>query len=228
MEQLVAAVRSVLASWDAPKAREYRRLHEISDDLGTAVILQRMVFGNAGGVSGAGVGFRRDPALGDRRLYMDFLIDAQGEDVVGGRHDAADVSELAAIAPDLLAEIERLCPLLERELGDAQEFELTVQDGELFLLQSRTAKRTPWAALKIATEQVREGLISPHAALARLDNLDLRQFDARASTHPKRARSVTPHPRVSGWRRGRWHSTPPQPARSHGPARPRSWSVPTR
>ena len=85
-EQLLAAAAAVLGSWDAPKAREYRRLHQIPDALGTAVILQRMVFGNAGGLSGAGVAFTRDPALGDRRLYMDFLLDAQGEDVVAGHH----------------------------------------------------------------------------------------------------------------------------------------------
>jgi pyruvate,orthophosphate dikinase len=173
LEQLVAAVGAVLASWDAPKARDYRRLHEIPDDLGTAVILQRMVFGNAGGVSGAGVGFTRDPALGERRLYMDFLLDAQGEDIVSGRQAVDGSSELAVIAPDLLAEIEQVRPRLEAEFGDAQEFELTVQEGELFLLQTRTAKRTPWAALRIATDQVHEGLISPETALTRLDDLDL-------------------------------------------------------
>jgi len=173
LDQLVAAVGAVLASWNAPKARDYRRLHDIPDDLGTAVILQRMVFGNAGGVSGAGVGFTRDPALGERRLYMDFLLDAQGEDVVAGRHTVEGVSELAAIAPDVLAEIEQACPRLEAEFGDAQEFELTVQEGEVFLLQTRTAKRTPWAALRIATDQVHEGLISPHTALAHLGELDL-------------------------------------------------------
>ena len=173
VDQLVAAVGAVLTSWGAPKARDYRRLREIPDDLGTAVILQRMVFGNAGGVSGAGVGFTRDPALGGRRLYMDFLLDAQGEDIVAGRQAVEGSSELAVIAPDLLAEIEQVCPRLEAEFGDAQEFELTAQEGELFLLQTRTAKRTPWAALRIATDHVHEGLISPETALARLDDLDL-------------------------------------------------------
>ena len=170
-EQLLAAATAVLDSWDAPKAREYRRLHGLADDLGTAVMLQRMVFGNAG-VSGAGVGFTRDPALGARRLYMDFLLDAQGEDIVAGRHTAEGVSDLAIIAPDVLAEIEQVCPRLEAEFGDAQEFELTVQDGELFLLQTRTAKRTPWAALQIATDQVHEGLISSQQALRRLEDID--------------------------------------------------------
>ncbi|HZO79312.1 MAG TPA: DUF47 family protein [Solirubrobacteraceae bacterium] len=173
VDQLAAAVAAVLTSWRAPKAREYRRMHEIPEDLGTAVILQRMVFGNAGGVSGTGVGFTRDPALGERRLYMDFVLDAQGEDIVAGRHTAEGTSELAVTAPELLAEIDSVCPRLESEFKDAQEFELTVQEGELFLLQTRSAKRTPWAALRIAIDQVHEGLISNTTALARLDRLDL-------------------------------------------------------
>ena len=187
--QLLAAAGAVLDSWDAPKAREYRRLHGLADDLGTAVILQRMVFGNAGGVSGAGVGFTRDPALGARRLYMDFLLDAQGEDIVAGRHTVEGVGELAAIAPDVLAEIEHICPRLEAEFGDAQEFELTVQDGGLFLLQTRTAKRTPWAALQIATDQVHEGLITSQQALRRLDAVDL---DAIRRVHVDASGAVRP------------------------------------
>lgn len=173
LDQLVAAVNAVLASWTAPKAHEYRRLHGISEDLGTAVILQRMVFGNAGGVSGAGVAFTRDPALGEHHLYIDFLLDAQGEDIVGGRQTAEGLGELAVAAPELVAEIERVAALLEAEFADAQEFELTVQESELFLLQTRTAKRTPWAALRIATDQVREGLISRSVALERLAPLNL-------------------------------------------------------
>jgi len=173
LEQVHAAVGAVLSSWEAPKAREYRNMHGISGRLGTAVILQRMVFGNAGGMSGAGVGFTRDPALGERRLYMDFLLNAQGEDVVAGRHTVEGVGELGVMAPDLLAEIEQACALLEAELGDAQEFEFTVQEGELFFLQTRTAKRTPWAALRIATDQVHEGMITEETALARLADLDL-------------------------------------------------------
>jgi len=172
-EQLIAAVDAVLESWDAPKAREYRRIHEIPADMGTAVILQRMVFGNAGGVSGAGVAFTRDPALGRHDLYVDFLPDAQGEDIVAGRLSPDGAGALAELAPDVLAEIERVCPRLEVEFGDAQEFEFTVQDGELFLLQSRAAKRTPWAALRIAVDQVHEGLISERTALARVAPFDL-------------------------------------------------------
>jgi len=173
LEQLDAAVGAVLSSWDAPKARQYRSMHGIPGHLGTAVILQRMVFGNAGGISGAGVGFTRDPALGERRPYLDFLLNAQGEDIVAGRHTVDGVGELGVIAPDVLAEIEQACTLLEAEFRDAQEFEFTVQEGELFFLQTRTAKRTPWAALRIATDQVHEGLISRETALARLGDVDL-------------------------------------------------------
>ena len=173
IEQLIAAVHAVLKSWVAPKARDYRRIHEIPADIGTAVILQRMVFGNAGGVSGAGVGFTRDPALGQRDLYLDFLPDAQGEDIVAGRLSLDGAGTLAEVAPDVLTEIEQLCPRLEAELGDAQEFEFTVQDGELFLLQTRPAKRTPWAALQIAVDQVHEGVISERDAIAHVETLDL-------------------------------------------------------
>jgi pyruvate, orthophosphate dikinase len=173
LDQLEQAVLAVLRSWAAPKARDYRHHLGLPEDLGTAVIVQRMVFGNAGGRSGSGVAFTRDPALGERRLYLDFLMDAQGEDVVSGRHRAHGAEDLAALAPDLHEAISEVCPVLEREFGDAQEFELTVEDGELFLLQTRTAKRTPWAALRIAVDQVEEGLIAPREALARLEGLDL-------------------------------------------------------
>lgn len=173
VEQLIAAVDAVLESWEAPKAREYRRIHEIPADMGTAVILQRMVFGNAGGISGAGVGFTRDPALGRHDLYLDFILDAQGEDIVAGRLGVDGDRTLADVAPDVLAEIGHVGPRLEAEFGDAQEFEFTVQDGELFLLQTRPAKRTPWAALQIAVDQVHEGLISERAAIARIETLDL-------------------------------------------------------
>ena len=173
LNQVEAAVRGVLESWDAPKAREYRRLHDLPETLGTAVILQRMVFGNAGGVSGSGVGFTRDPATGERRPYVEFLPDAQGEDIVGGRSTQDGAGQLALLAPEVNQRLGEVCQVLEAEFGDAQEFEFTVQDGALFLLQSRTAKRTPWAALRIAVDQVREGLLSTSEARGRLADLDL-------------------------------------------------------
>jgi len=171
--QLEEAVRAVLESWQAPKAREYRRLSDLPESMGTAVILQRMVFGNAGGLSGSGVAFTRDPTTGERDLYMDFLLDAQGEDVVSGRHAVDTAEELALLAPELHERIAGVCPVLESEFEDAQEFEFTIQDGALFLLQTRTAKRTPWAALRIAVDLVREEVIAPEVALERLAPLDL-------------------------------------------------------
>ncbi|MGO9489818.1 MAG: PEP/pyruvate-binding domain-containing protein [Solirubrobacteraceae bacterium] len=173
IDQVEAAVRAVLESWDAPKARDYRRLRDLPETLGTAIILQRMVFGNAGGLSGSGVGFTRDPATGDRRPYVEFLRDVQGEEIVGGRFTPDEGEQLALLAPEVNERLEEVCQALEAEFRDAQEFEFTLQDGELFVLQTRTAKCTPWAALHIAVDQVGEGLVSRSEARERLAGLDL-------------------------------------------------------
>lgn len=173
LEQAEAAIAAVFASWNSARAIEYRRLNDLPDSIGTAVTVQRMVFGNAGGTSGAGVAFTRDPAGGDNRLYVDFLFNSQGEDVVSGRFAAGDAERLQTVLPDVRARLETVRGMLEAEFRDAQEFEFTVQDGELFLLQTRSGKRTPWAALRIAVDQVREGLIAPDEALRRLDGIDL-------------------------------------------------------
>ena len=173
LEQAEAAIAAVFASWNSERAIEYRRLNDLPDSIGTAVTVQRMVFGNAGGTSGAGVAFTRDPAGGDNRLYVDFLFNSQGEDVVSGRFAAGDAERLQTVLPEVWARLETVRGTLEAEFRDAQEFEFTVQDGELFLLQTRSGKRTPWAALRIAVDQVREGLIAPDEALRRLDGIDL-------------------------------------------------------
>jgi pyruvate,orthophosphate dikinase len=178
-EQLEAATAAVLDSWRSTRAAEYRRLHGIADAMGTAVTVQRMVFGNAGGTSGSGVGFTRDPASGENRLYLDFLFNAQGEDVVSGRHPVTDTGRLPVALPEVAQRLEELRHALEATFGDAQEFEFTVQDGRLYLLQTRTAKRTPWAALRIAVEQVREGIAEPGQALERLEGLDLASIERR-------------------------------------------------
>jgi pyruvate,orthophosphate dikinase len=178
-EQLEAATVAVLESWRSARAAEYRRLHGIAESMGTAVTVQRMVFGNAGGTSGSGVGFTRDPATGENRLYLDFLFNAQGEDVVSGRHAVTDTARLPVVLPEVAQRLEELRLSLESTFGDAQEFEFTVQDGRLYLLQARTAKRTPWAALRIAVEQVREGLATPEGALARLEGIDLAAIERR-------------------------------------------------
>ncbi len=175
MEQLAGAVEAVLRSWQADRAVEYRRLEGLEDLAGTAVTVQGMVFGNMGVTSGAGVGFSRDPATGQSRLYVDFLLNAQGEDVVAGRNSADDPGPLIAAVPGLAHELQLTSRTLESIFGDAQDFEFTVQDGKLWLLQARTAKRTPWAALQIACDMVDEGLIDQETALSRLVGLDLDQ-----------------------------------------------------
>ncbi len=172
-EQLLAASLAVLRSWNADKAASYRRLNGIDDAAGTAVTVQRMVFGNAGGTSGAGVGFTRNPATGGRELYFDFQFYGQGEDVVAGRQKLPDHDRLRLALPSIWTRLNEICRELERLFGDAQDFEFTVQSGTLFLLQSRRAKRTDWAALAIAVDMVGEGLLTPAAALARLAGIDL-------------------------------------------------------
>jgi pyruvate,orthophosphate dikinase len=173
IEQLKAAVSGVHRSWSSARAREYRRLNDIPNDLGTAVTVQRMVFGNAGGTSGFGVAFTRDPSTGENRLYMDFMFNAQGEDVVSGRHPVSDDGQLGAILPLIARQLGDAARTLEAEFKDMQEFEFTVQDDVLYLLQTRAGKRTPLAAVRIAVDQVREGLIEPAEALARVERLDL-------------------------------------------------------
>jgi pyruvate, orthophosphate dikinase len=171
LEQLTAAAGAVFRSWDAPKAATYRKLNRLDDDAGTAVTVQAMVFGNAGGTSGSGVGFTRNPATGVRELYIDFCRNGQGEDVVAGRQSVSDNEQLRHELPAVYGKLEAVRGELEALFGDAQDFEFTVQDGQLYLLQTRSAKRTDWAALRIAVDMVEEGLITPAAALALLDGI---------------------------------------------------------
>lgn len=177
--QLEHAVLAVFDSWQSERAVAYRQAHGIADDLGTAVTVQRMVFGNGGGTSGSGVGFTRDPSSGENRLYLDFLFDAQGEDVVSGRREVLDAGRLSRVLPEIGRQLQNLAELLEREFGDTQEFEFTVQDGAMFLLQTRNAKRTPWAALRMAVEQVEAGLVTPNEALSHLKGIDLKHLERR-------------------------------------------------
>lgn len=177
-EQLAGAIEAVFASWQSPKAREYRRLNGIDDGIGTAVTVQCMVFGNAGGQSGAGVGFTRDPASGEPAPWVDFLFNAQGEDVVSGRRSANGHDELAGVLPEVWHELTEAAEQLEHAFGDMQDFEFTVQDGRLFMLQTRAGKRTPQAAARIALDLLDEGLIGRDLALERTAGLD-RQTLAR-------------------------------------------------
>lgn len=171
-QQLCGAIRAVFGSWNSEKAREYRRLNRIADSIGTAVTVQRMVFGNAGGQSGAGVGFTRDPTTGDPALWVDFLFNAQGEDVVSGRRTAHGHDELAAVLPSVWQALQLAARQLERAIGDMQDFEFTVQDGRLFMLQTRGGKRTARAAARIALDMLDEGLITADVARERTVRLN--------------------------------------------------------
>ena len=177
MEQLLGAVEAVFRSWNDERARQYRRINGIDDAMGTAVTVQAMVFGNGGGTSGAGVGFTRDPSTGENRPYLDFLFNAQGEDVVSGRHAGQDNALLPKRLPQLTTELGSVRAVLETEFRDMQDFEFTVERGRLYLLQTRSGKRTPWAALRIAVDMVNERLITPDAALARLDGIALERLE---------------------------------------------------
>lgn len=171
--QLTAASRAVYRSWESPRATEYRRLNGLDNRAGTAVTIQAMVFGNAGGTSGAGVAFSRDPATGAKSLYVDFMFDAQGDDIVGGRRIPGNIARLATRLPQAASELVIGAERLEREFNDVQDIEFTIENGKLFFLQTRPAKRTPWAALRILIDFVHEGLLSPSAALARVPEIDL-------------------------------------------------------
>jgi pyruvate,orthophosphate dikinase len=187
-EQLAGAIRAVFASWQAEKAQSYRQLNQIDADMGTAVTIQRMVFGNAGGHSGAGVGFTRDPITGERRLWVDFLANAQGEDVVSGRRNAHGHQMLASVAPHAWQKLEESAQALEREFTDMQDVEFTVQDGTLYMLQTRCGKRTPLAAARIALDLMDEGLIDAATALqrtARLQKEDIGTVRLASQVHPR-------------------------------------------
>jgi pyruvate,orthophosphate dikinase len=190
MEQLGRCLAAVFRSWNSPRAVAYRRMNGIDDDLGTAVTVQAMVFGNAGGTSGSGVGFTRDPATGGNDLYLDFLFNAQGEDVVSGRRKVSDDGHLRTLLPGVHAELRRMKALLESEFRDLQDFEFTVQAGELFLLQTRSGKRTPWAALKVAVDMVEEGLIDVPTALERLRDLDLTSIESQSLATAEQAEAI--------------------------------------
>jgi pyruvate,orthophosphate dikinase len=172
-KQLHQATLAVFRSWDAPKAVHYRTANGIEHAGGTAATVQRMVFGNAGGASGAGVAFTRDPGTGSPGLYLDFEFNAQGEDVVAGRRVTRGDQRLFRAFPSIWAQLDRAGHTLEALFRDAQDFEFTLQSGILHLLQARSAKRTPWAALRIAVDQVDEGLISRSEALARVAQINL-------------------------------------------------------
>jgi pyruvate,orthophosphate dikinase len=175
-EQLARAVRAVFDSWDNPRAQVYRRAHHIPDDLGTAVSVVQMVFGNKGERSGTGVAFTRDPSTGASGLYGEFLANAQGEDVVAGIRTPRPLQEMQELLPDAFDELVETMHRLEEHFRDMQDIEFTVEDDRLYLLQTRAAKRTAAAALKAATDMVGEGLISEEDAVTRIDPEQLDQL----------------------------------------------------
>ncbi len=175
-EQLSRAVRAVFESWDTPRAQVYRRAHHIPDDLGTAVNVVQMVFGNMGASSATGVAFTRDPSTGEAGLYGEFLTDAQGEDVVAGIRTPEPLERMQQRLPDAFEQFSETMRRLEEHYRDVQDIEFTIEDGRLYLLQTRTAKRTAAAALKSAVDMVDEGLISREEAVARIDPGQLDQL----------------------------------------------------
>jgi pyruvate,orthophosphate dikinase len=167
-EQLMMAIEAVFRSWTNKRAQHYRRMYGISEDSGTAVTVQAMVFGNSGMDSGTGVGFTRNPITGDKIVFGEFLPNAQGEDIVAGVRTPVAIAELSRTMPRVYAQLHEVTTRLETHFQDMQDFEFTVQNGELFLLQTRTAKRSALAALRCAVEMAHEGLISKTEALERV------------------------------------------------------------
>jgi pyruvate,orthophosphate dikinase len=174
--QLWGAIEAVWRSWNLRKAVDYRRVNGIPDTLGTAVNIVAMVFGNMGDDSGTGVAFTRNPSTGERRFYGEFLVNAQGEDVVAGVRTPLDIEEMAIRLPGAYAELLAVQDRLERHYRDMQDLEFTVERGTLYLLQTRTGKRTAAAAIRIARQMVDEGLITPQEAVKRVDAAHLDQL----------------------------------------------------
>jgi pyruvate, orthophosphate dikinase len=175
-EQLTMARDAVFGSWNNDRAKHYRRINNIDDMLGTAVNVQAMVFGNLGETSGTGVGFTRNPATGDKEFYGEFLMNAQGEDVVSGVRTPIHISELQKIMPEVYDQLREITTRLEKHYRDIQDFEFTIQDGKLYMLQTRNGKRTGRAAVRIAIQMVDEGLISKEEAFMRVEPNQLYDF----------------------------------------------------
>jgi len=174
--QLAMSRDAVFRSWNNPRAKEYRRIYDIPDHIGTAVNVQMMVFGNTGERSATGVGFTRNPATGEHEFYGEFLVNAQGEDVVAGIRTPQPIHELEAHMPHAYRQLRAITTRLERNYKDVQDFEFTIQDDRLFMLQTRSGKRTGYAAVMIATDMVAEKLVTPKEALLLVDPEALSQL----------------------------------------------------
>jgi pyruvate,orthophosphate dikinase len=192
-EQLSRAVAAVFESWNGARAVEYRRLNGIPDDWGTAVNVQQMVFGNRGETSGSGVAFSRDEMTGESRPSGDFLVNAQGEDVVSGTRDTSDLAEMARVLPDAHRQLVEIIGVLDRHFRDMQDVEFTVEERTLYMLQTRSAKRPPQAAVRVAVDMVDEGVLSREEALSKIDAGKL-----EALLHPSFDPSFDLEPLVTG------------------------------
>lgn len=184
-EQLIGAVKAVFRSWDNPRANVYRRMNDIPSDWGTAVNVQEMVYGNMGDDSGTGVAFTRNPSTGERKLYGEFLMNAQGEDVVAGIRTPQSIDQLREVMPKVYEQFVEYCNILETNFRDMQDMEFTIERGKLFMLQTRNGKRTAAAAMKIAVDLVNEGMITKEEAVCRVEPKQLESllhpnFDAAA------------------------------------------------
>ena len=184
-EQLMGAIKAVFRSWDNPRAIYYRRMNDIPSSWGTAVNVQEMVFGNMGETSGTGVAFTRNPATGEKKLFGEFLMNAQGEDVVAGVRTPQTIDQLAEVMPEVYEQFTKICATLEYHYRDMQDMEFTIENKKLFMLQTRNGKRTAAAALKIACDLVDEGMITEKEAVLMiepksLDSLLHPQFDVEA------------------------------------------------
>ncbi|HUR37057.1 MAG TPA: pyruvate, phosphate dikinase [Terriglobales bacterium] len=175
-EQLVMARDAVFRSWNTERARHYRRINHISDDLGTAATVQAMVFGNLSENSGTGVGFTRNPSTGAKEFYGEFLMNAQGEDVVAGIRTPVAISELKLVLPKVYTQLREITTRLEKHYRDMQDFEFTIQDGKLYMLQTRSGKRTGLAAVRMALDMVKEKLIDEKTAIFRVEPNQLYDF----------------------------------------------------
>jgi pyruvate, orthophosphate dikinase len=175
-EQLEMARDAVFRSWQNDRAKHYRRINNIDDMLGTAVNVQAMVFGNLGETSGTGVGFTRNPAVGDKEFYGEFLMNAQGEDVVAGIRTPVPILELQKVMPDVYRQLREITTRLENHYRDMQDFEFTIQEGKLYMLQTRNGKRTGLAAVRVAIQMVDEGLITKEEAIFRVEPNQLYDF----------------------------------------------------
>src|SRR5262245_17409795 len=190
LDQLDLAIKAVFASWFGRRARDYRASQKIADDLGTAVNVVTMVFGNMGDDSGTGVAFTRDPNTGERVLFGEYLTNAQGEDVVAGIRTPKRISQMREQLPDVYRQFDEIANRLERHYRDVQDLEFTIERGRLFMLQTRSAKRTAAAAVRIAVDMVNEGIISKAEAVGRIEPAMVDQL-LRATFDPNALKQAT-------------------------------------